>query len=70
MRSAIYTQRKGSDAKRWYSTFLRPLYEQHTKTEANDEKIAAIEVVEWPTSVVKEVVKYEFENLTSFISNT
>ena len=33
-------------------------------------KITAGEVIERSASIVKEVVKYEFENLPSFISNT
>lgn len=32
--------------------------------------IASVEAAKRPTSIVKEVVEYEFENLPSFISNT
>ena len=33
-------------------------------------KIAASEVVERPASIVIEVVEYEFESLSNFVSNT
>ena len=32
--------------------------------------IASVEAAKRPASIVKEAIKYEFENLPSFISNT
>ena len=66
--------RKGFSEKVGFE-FLRPLDEKYQTAESrkkreitktNNKKIAASEVVERPTPVVKEVVEYEFENLPKF----